>query len=161
MTTSTTTTGPRTRRSPDGGFASVGAVHQTAGSLPVYICNACGREVVWAESKRTGRKYLANVSRGYHDQRFYIGARVHDAESCQRRQDEDRRIEASILREIRVKSGLCIDCGDAGTGNMVEETMRCADCFLDRRAEAVATTAFLADHPDWDGTLEEAVEAAR
>lgn len=59
------------------GFAGVGAVRQSSGSLPIYICNECGADVVWAESKRTGRKYLVTVSVGYKGQRFYVGANVH------------------------------------------------------------------------------------
>lgn len=60
-----------------GGFASEGAVRQNGGSLPIYVCNECGADVVWATSKRTGRKYLANISHGYNGARFYIGANVH------------------------------------------------------------------------------------
>lgn len=67
----------KTRRSPDGTYATPGAVKQAGGKLPIYICNGCNREVVWAESQRTGRKYLANISHGYLGQRFYIGANVH------------------------------------------------------------------------------------
>lgn len=73
----TTTKPARTRRSPDQGFASTGAVRQNGGSLPIYICNTCGGEVVWCESKRTGRKYLANVRHGHLGQRYYIAANVH------------------------------------------------------------------------------------
>jgi hypothetical protein len=60
-----------------GGFASEGAVRQNGGSLPIYICSECGADVVWVESKRTGRKYLANISRAYNGGRFYIGANIH------------------------------------------------------------------------------------
>lgn len=67
----------KTRRSPDGVYAGTGAVHQHDGKLPIYICNECEREVVWATSTRTGRKYLANVGRGQNGARFYIAARVH------------------------------------------------------------------------------------
>lgn len=67
----------KTRRSPDGAYASTGAVRQHGGSLPIYVCNTCGREVVWATSSKTGRKYLANVSHGYLGQRFYVAASVH------------------------------------------------------------------------------------
>jgi hypothetical protein len=70
----------RTTRSIDGAFAGVGAVHQTGGSLPIYTCNTCQHEVVWAESKRTGRKYLANVHRGYQGARFYVAASIHKCE---------------------------------------------------------------------------------
>lgn len=67
----------RTHRSPDGMFAGGGAVNQHDGKLPIYVCNDCGREVVWATSNRTGRKYLANISHGANGFRFYIGANVH------------------------------------------------------------------------------------
>lgn len=67
----------RTSRIP-GAFAGVGAVRQVGGSLQVYRCNTCLREVVWAESKRTGRKYLCNVRVGAVGQRYYIGAEFHD-----------------------------------------------------------------------------------
>jgi hypothetical protein len=67
----------RTRRSPDGAFAGTGAVRQHGSALPIYICNQCGNEVVWAESKRTGRKYLVNISHAYNGARFYIGSNVH------------------------------------------------------------------------------------
>lgn len=50
----------RTTRVPNR-FASEGGVRQE-GSLPLYICNGCGREVVWATSTKTGRKYLASCS---------------------------------------------------------------------------------------------------
>lgn len=74
--TTTTERSARTRRGE--GYASVGAVAQRGGSLPVYICNTCGSEVAWATSSRTGRKYLANVRRGQAGQRYYIAASVHD-----------------------------------------------------------------------------------
>lgn len=59
-----------------GSYAGEGAVRQE-GSLPLYQCNACGSEVVWATSNRTGRKYLVAISKGYHDQRFYVKANAH------------------------------------------------------------------------------------
>jgi hypothetical protein len=67
----------RTRRNPDGMFISPGAVAQHDGLLPGYICNGCGSEVVWCSSKRTGKKYLVNVSHGLSGARFYVGRNVH------------------------------------------------------------------------------------
>ena len=67
----------RTHRAPYGGFAGQGAVHQNGGSLAIYICNTCDREVVWATSAKTGRKYLVNISLGQGGQRFYIGSNIH------------------------------------------------------------------------------------
>jgi hypothetical protein len=134
---------PRTRRSPDQGFASVGAVRQNAGGLPVYICNACESEVVWATSKRTGRKYMAKVSRGHMQQRYYIGARVHTEEQCQAIQAEHQRGVAAILREIRAREGQCVDCGDEPVwDNRLDEPYhRCMDCIMALRAEAEALLA--------------------
>jgi hypothetical protein len=80
ITDMTTTATTRTRRG--SGFASPGAVKAQGETLPVYICNRCGREVVWAESKRTGRRYLVSVSRGYNNQRYYVGADLHSDEAC-------------------------------------------------------------------------------
>lgn len=58
-------------------YASQGAVNQNGGSLPVSTCKRCGNEVVWVTSKRTGKRYLVNVSIGYRDQRFYMGHNIH------------------------------------------------------------------------------------
>jgi hypothetical protein len=60
-------------------FVSPGGVRQTGGDLPLYVCNDCGREVVWAESRRTGRRYLANVVTSFRSGRsYYVGAVVHE-----------------------------------------------------------------------------------
>lgn len=91
-----TTTTSRTRRG--SGFAGPGAVAGQGAALPIYICNGCGHDVVWAESKRTGRHYLASVSTGRQGQRYYIGANVHnceDAEAKQHRQ-EIAQLEAQV-----------------------------------------------------------------
>lgn len=95
--TSATDTAPRTVRVPDA-FAGMGAQRQAGGRLPVYECSTCGREVVWATSKRTGRRYLAEVQRGQADQRFYIGANVHTDEACARRIAERDEFSAEVLR---------------------------------------------------------------
>jgi hypothetical protein len=84
----TSTATSKTRRGT--GYATTGAVRQTSGDLPVYICNACSAEVVWATSKRTGRKYLVNVSHGFHGQRFYVGADVH---TCQPEPTDDEKAD--------------------------------------------------------------------
>jgi hypothetical protein len=70
----------RTRRSPDGIYATPGAVRQHGGSLPIYICTTCQADVVWCESTRTGRRYLVTVRRGYNNQRFYVGNDIHRCE---------------------------------------------------------------------------------
>lgn len=73
----------RTTRVPDQ-FANGGAVHQE-GSLPIYQCNTCLGQVVWATSSKTGRKYLANIRTGYLDQRFYNKRDYHDCDNPNRR----------------------------------------------------------------------------
>lgn len=69
----------QTKRSEDSAYASGGAVTQD-GLLPIYIHLACGRDVVWATSRKTGRKYLVNVYRGQAGQRFYV---KHQPHKCQ------------------------------------------------------------------------------
>lgn len=51
-------------------YVGEGAVRQQ-GAKKLYECNACGREVVWLESKRTGKVYLASVYRG-EVARYYV-----------------------------------------------------------------------------------------
>ena len=86
-------TATKTRRSPENIWIGTGAVRQHEGKLPLYLCNTCGAEVVWVEGK-TGRKYLANVSHGYNDARFYIGANIHDcAPALARREEHEWREE--------------------------------------------------------------------
>lgn len=68
------------------------------------MCNGCGREVVWVESAKTGRKYLANVSVGAAGQRFYIGSDLH--ECGERQSDAERAIAAEqagrdLVAEVR------------------------------------------------------------
>ncbi len=130
----------RTTRVPNAPFVSVGAVNQHEGALPWYRCNACGADVVWATSKRTGRKYLANISTARNGGHFYVGANVHTAEQCQRNQDNSAAWERSIERENRVKRGLCVDCGDEPVfDNLTNQPyFRCMDCLMAARAEAEA-----------------------
>lgn len=87
----------RTHRSPDGVYAGPGAVRQHGGKLPIYVCNTCGMDVVWVESKTTGRKYLVTISHGANGHRFYIGANVHDCAAIMA-----RRAQADYEREWQV-----------------------------------------------------------
>ena len=98
MTTRPTTS--RTRRGE--GFASAGAVRQHGGSLPVYVCNACGDEVVWAESKRTGRKYLVTVRTGYHGQRFYVGSDLHPRDCVEQRAARVGTVDRPDARQTQI-----------------------------------------------------------
>lgn len=58
-------------------YASQGGVTQNGGSLPITHCKRCHVRIVWPTSRRTGKRYPVTVSRGYHDQPFYIGSNVH------------------------------------------------------------------------------------
>lgn len=51
-------------------YVGDGAVAQQ-GPKKLYTCNACGGDVVWLESKRTGKVYLASVYRGQ-VARYYV-----------------------------------------------------------------------------------------
>lgn len=78
----TNTQQPRTSRVPNE-FASAGAVNQE-GNLPLYTCNKCHAKVVWATSKKTGRKYLVTCYRKNSDYvtYFYIKNSIHTDEVC-------------------------------------------------------------------------------
>lgn len=92
----TTATKPaRTQRLIENGhaiYASDGGVAQE-GPLPIYICNACRSQVVWATSSRTGRKYLVSISHSQSGARFYIKRNAHP-------RDCGERLEAE-LAEVR------------------------------------------------------------
>jgi hypothetical protein len=90
--------GSKTRRSPENVWIGTGAVRQHDGELPLYICNACGSEVVWATSQRTGRSYLAAVSHGYNGARYYVAANLHDCARVLARKSADA--ERYIAREV-------------------------------------------------------------
>jgi hypothetical protein len=78
------------------GFAGTGAAYQNGGSLPIYRCNDCGADVVWAKSARTGKPYLVNVSRGYHDQRYYRGDALHPRDCAAQKADRIDRENARL-----------------------------------------------------------------
>lgn len=61
--------------------------------LQLYVCNTCGGEVVWATSKRTGRKYLVDVCRG-EVSRYYRKDLVHDC--AKRRAAADSAVQQYI-----------------------------------------------------------------
>lgn len=72
----------RTKRNERGTYADGGAVLQE-GKLPIYDCLQCGREVVWATSSKTGRKYLVNIcgSESGSGRKFYRKDSVHRCDS--------------------------------------------------------------------------------
>ena len=70
-------------------YASPGAVAQHGGKLKIYVCNECGLQVVWVESKKKpGKFYLANVRRGQSGGRFYMGHDLHKCEEEKARLDK-------------------------------------------------------------------------
>lgn len=86
-------------------YVSDGAVAQD-GVLKLMQCNACGAEVVWATSARTGRKYLVNVSRGHLDQRFYMKRNVHDCGDADARRARTEAETAVFNAEVDYKVAL-------------------------------------------------------
>jgi hypothetical protein len=81
-------------------YASTGAVGQHGGKLKIMECNECHRQVVWVESKRTGRFYLCNVreSNGDLRWRYYRGDDVHD---CEKEKAYSAKIQAQIEEQMR------------------------------------------------------------
>jgi hypothetical protein len=79
-------------------YASTGAVGQHGGKLKIMECNECHRQVVWVESKRTGRFYLCNVreSNGDLRWRYYRGDDVHD---CEKEKAYSAKIAESIAAQ--------------------------------------------------------------
>lgn len=47
------------------------------GKLRLARCKYCGTDIVWATSRRTGRKYPASVWTGQGGARFYVKASPH------------------------------------------------------------------------------------
>lgn len=77
-------------------YASPGAqAHQRGGLLAITRCRSCGAEIVFATSKRTGKRYPVSVSHGYKGQRFYMGHNVH---RCSEPQPEVYRPTAAEIR---------------------------------------------------------------
>lgn len=93
-------------------YASQGAVRQNGGSLPIRYCRTCHREIVWCESKRTGKSYPVNVTYGYNHNAFYIGANIHRCEdtatlkmvavSYRAEVDAERSETVAVMREVMI-----------------------------------------------------------
>lgn len=80
-------------------WAGPGANRQE-GPLPIYSCNTCHGQVVWATSRRTGGKYLVNVRQGYLQQRFYAKHDLHDCYQPNKRGDGvDPALVAARIKE--------------------------------------------------------------
>lgn len=90
----------RTTRKPNE-FAGPGANAQE-GTLPLYRCNTCGADVVWATSARTGRKYLADVKTGQAGQRYYVKASAHECDNPARREAREA-VERQMAAEAMTR----------------------------------------------------------
>lgn len=80
-------------------YISGGANYQD-GNLKLYVCNTCRREVVWATSTRTGRKYLANVYQGESNARYYVKASAHE---CKPALDIPAGPNESLIRHLKLQ----------------------------------------------------------
>jgi hypothetical protein len=89
----------KTRRSPENIWIGTGAVRQHDGKLPLYICNTCGSDVVWATAKATGRAYLVNVHGSYNGARYYVASSLHDCAPALKRRAEYRERDEEIARK--------------------------------------------------------------
>lgn len=61
-------------------YAHGGAVQQD-GPLAICLCKTCGREIVFATSKRTGKKYPVCVSYGRRNQAMYVKCDIHKCDA--------------------------------------------------------------------------------
>lgn len=118
-------------------YASNGAVSQE-GSLPVVTCRRCGMDIVWVESRKTGKKYPVNVS-NYHrsDALYYRKDHVHQCT-----QDEQERYAARQEQEVIARHER-IDAGAIEKGATVE--------VVKGRKHPIGTTGrvfWVADKPD-------------
>lgn len=118
-------------------YASNGAVSQE-GKLPVSYCRRCGTEVVWVESRKTGKKYPANVHH-FHDSDalYYRKDHVHQ---CTLEQQE-----RYLVRQAEEAAARCeqIDAGQIVKGATVE--------VVKGRKHPIGTTGrvfWVADKPD-------------
>ena len=80
-----------------------GGANTQDGVLKLYVCNTCHRDVVWATSNGTGRKYLANVFRGHLDQRYYVKASAH---TCEPAIDTPAGPTEALLRSLKAQLSL-------------------------------------------------------
>jgi len=79
-------------------YASEGAVRQD-GLLPVAECKNCHSQIVWATSKRTGKKYPVNTFRGQGGRLFYIKRAAHTHEECARRAEAFHAYKEQLVAE--------------------------------------------------------------
>lgn len=106
-------------------YAGSGAVNQQ-GNLKVYRCNTCGAEVVWCESKRTGKHYLANVHRGYLDQRFYVGASVHHCPTVDSERVAELQAKVASWDEVIAETRDMWDNDDGSHAHIYRSTIKTA-----------------------------------
>lgn len=91
---------PRTRRGQ--GYASPGRAKGS--DLPIYICNKCHADVVWATSSRTGRKYLVTVSRKRSGNPYYMANFIHTDQWCS---DQVNKIEELAEHDAQLRKAGC------------------------------------------------------
>lgn len=89
---------------PDGEpyYAEPGAVSKQGGSRPVKQCSACGGFVVFVQSTKTGKWYLADCFDKYKGGMYYVKASPH-YKTCARvleQRAEGERREAEKRREL-------------------------------------------------------------
>jgi hypothetical protein len=124
----------KTTRSRENVWIGTGAVRQHDGKLPLYICNACGSEVVWATSTKTGRVYLANVSHGYNGARYYVAANLHDCARvlAYRDQMDQARIDREIQEEDAHAAIYLMNMEERAheAGAHVDVSLDCPECLF-------------------------------
>jgi hypothetical protein len=116
-------------------YASTGAVGQHGGKLKIMECNECHRQVVWVESKRTGRFYLCNVRESQSESRwrYYMGHDVHDCEKEKAYSakiaeafdaEERRRQNADAIKTIQDEMDAAYDRDDMEMFRSLKNTLK-------------------------------------
>jgi len=129
MTTNQTTTRPELtdilneygRQS----YASDGAVAQ-GGSLKMKRCGACGGEVVFVQSKKSGKWYLADCFRKYNGGYYYVKASPH-FKTCAERQERQEAYRIHAERQ---------ELGEMVTDRFIEWLDQTSDAGGDTGPEA-------------------------
>jgi hypothetical protein len=69
-------------------YAREGAIRQD-GPLPITACKSCGCPIVWATSRKNGKRYPVSVA-GWEDV-YYVKSNLHSREVCTRNQEVSAR----------------------------------------------------------------------
>lgn len=105
MTTKTART--QAQRNEFGSYipVSTGAVRgHSGGDTNLYLCNTCHGDVVWATSKRTGRKYLCNARSAYNGSWFFMGNDLHKCDEVLAQRKAADKVAAQVQADLQAEA---------------------------------------------------------